>query len=220
MTVNRNTSAKRTNVPGSRSAVLSTRGRLALRILLTGLLGVLAALLVACGSSGKGLIPTANAGPLQSDFEAVAQAAESGEGSCTATEAAIAKTESDFAALPASVDKGLRKTLSLGIANLRHHALALCAQPLPQSTSTSSTPTTTTSTQTTPTTTTHTETTPTTPTTSTPITPTATTPGGGTPAPGNESQPGAASGPGGGTGIGGESGAGGGAGGSGQEAGK
>jgi cytoskeletal protein RodZ len=219
MTVNRTPPAKRANLPGSRAAVLGAHGRVALRILLTGLLGVAAALLVACGSSGKGLIPTANAGPLQSDFEAVAQAAESGEGSCTATEAAIAKTESDFAALPSSVDKGLRKTLTLGIANLRRRALALCAQPLPQSTSTTTTPTTTTSTQTTPTTT-PTETTPTTPTISTPTTPTATTPGGGTPAPGSESEPGAASGPGGGTGIGGESGAGGSAGGSGQGAGK
>jgi hypothetical protein len=180
-----------------------------IRLLCVGLLGVSAALLVACGSSGKGLIPTANAGPLQSDFEAVAQAAESGEGSCTATEAAIEKTESDFAALPATVDAGLRKTLDAGIANLKRRALALCAQQFPQTTSTSTTktsttPTTTTSTQTTPTPTTHTETT-TTPTTTTPTTPTATTPGGGTPAPGNESQPGASSGPGGGTGIGGES---------------
>ncbi len=186
-----------------------------LRVLLAGLLGVSAALLVACGSSDKGLIPTANAGPLKGDFEAVAQAAESGEGSCTATEAAIEKTEGDFAALPATVDAGLRKTLDVGIANLRRRALVLCAQPLPQTTSTtktktSTTPTTTTSTQTTPTTTpttTHTETT-TTPTTPTPTTPTATTPGGGTPAPGTESEPGVANGPGGGTGIGGESGSG------------
>jgi cytoskeletal protein RodZ len=190
----------------------SHRGNLHLRVLLAGLLGVSAALLVACGSSGKGLIPTANAGPLQSDFEAVAQAAESGEGNCTATEAAIEKTESDFTALPATVDTGLRKTLNVGIANLRHRALALCAQPLPLTTSTTktnTTPTTTTSTQTTPTptTTTRTETTPT-PTTSTPTTPTATTPGGGTPAPGSESEPGVSNGPGGGTGIGGESGAG------------
>jgi hypothetical protein len=191
-------------------------------LLLAGLLGLAAALLVACGSSGKGLIPTANAGPLQSDFEAVAQAAQSGEGSCTATEAAIAKTESDFAALPSTVDRGLHKTLGLGIANLRRRALALCAQPLPQTSTTTSTPATTTSTETTPTTsTTHTETT-TTPTTTTTTPPTATTPGGGTPAPGNESSPGAASGPGGGTGIGGESGAGGagGSGGPGQENGK
>jgi cytoskeletal protein RodZ len=190
------------------------RGNLHLRVLLAGLLGVSAALLVACGSSGKGLIPTANAGPLQSDFEAVAQAAESGEGNCTATEAAIQKTESDFAALPATVDAGLRKTLDAGIANLRHRALALCAQQFPQTTSTSTTktsttPTTTTNTQTTPTATTpaHTETS-TTPTTPTVTTPTATTPGGGTPAPGSESEPGVSNGPGGGTGIGGESGAG------------
>jgi hypothetical protein len=206
-----------------RSPARKARSSLYLRVLLAGLLGVSAALLVACGSSGKGLIPTANAGPLQSDFEAVAQAAESGEGSCTATEAAIQKTESDFAALPATVDAGLRKTLSVGIANLRHRALALCAQPLPQTTSTtktkaSSTPTTT-RTQTTPSTTpTHTETT-TTPTTPAVTTPTATTPGGGTPAPGAESEPGVSNGPGGGTGIGGESGAGNGAPGAGAGAG-
>jgi cytoskeletal protein RodZ len=202
----------------------SGRGNLRLRVLLAGLLGVLATLLVACGSSGKGLIPAANAGPLQSDFEAVAQAAQSGEGSCTATEAAIAKTETDFAALPGTVDSGLHKTLSLGIANLRRRALALCAQPLPQTTSTtktSTTPTTATSTQTTPapTTTTHTETSPT-PTTPTPTTPTATTPGGGTPAPGSGSEPGVSNGPGGGTGIGGESGAGAPSAGGAQESGK
>jgi hypothetical protein len=206
MTVNRAKPA------GKRPSAGRARGNLRIRIPLAGLLGVSAALLVACGSSGKGLIPTANAGPLQSDFEAVAQAAESGEGSCTATEAAIEKTESDFAALPATVDTGLHKTLNVGIANLRRRALALCAQPLPQTTSTtktSTTPTTSTSTQTTPapTTTTHTETSPT-PTTPTPTTPTATTPGGGTPAPGSGSGPGVSNGPGGGTGIGGESGAG------------
>jgi len=204
MTVNR------PDPSSERLSIQSARGHLHLRILLAGLLGVSAALLVACGSSGKGLIPSANAGPLQSDFEAVAQAAQSGEGSCTATEAAIAKTETDFAALPATVDSGLHKTLSLGIANLRRRALALCAQPLPQTTSTTktTTPTTATSTQTTPTTTstpTETTATSTTPTTSAP---TATTPGGGTPAPGSESSPGASSGPGGGTGIGGESGSG------------
>ncbi len=112
-----------------------------IRLLCAGLLGVFAALLVACGSSGKGLIPAANAGPLKSDFEAVAQAAQSGEGSCTATEAAIEKTEADFAALPSTVDSGLHKTLSLGIANLRRRALALCVQPLPQTTSTTKTTT-------------------------------------------------------------------------------
>ncbi len=207
----------RRNQSTNQASVPRARGHLHLRILFAGLLGVSAVLLVACGGSGKGLIPSANAGPLQSDFEAVAQAAQSGEGNCTATEAAIEKTETDFADLPSTVDAGLHKTLGVGISNLRRRALALCTQPLPQTTSTTKTsaPTMTTSTQTTPTTPTHTETT-TTPTTPTATTPTATTPGGGTAAPGSESAPGASSGPGGGTGIGGESGSGsGGAGGSG-----
>ena len=177
-----------------------------IRLLCAGLLGAAAALLVACGSSGKGLIPTANAGPLQSDFEAVAQAAQNGDGSCTTTEAALAKTEQDFAALPTTINRGLSKTLSEGIANLRRRALTLCAQPHPQATSSTNAPTTTTSTQTTPTTTT----TPTTPTQTVPTTttPTSTTPGGGTPAPGSESPPRTENGQGGGTGIGGESGSG------------
>ncbi len=172
---------------------------------LAALLGVLAALLVGCGSSASKLIPTADAGPLQSDFEAVAHAAETGQGNCAATEAAIAKTEGDFSALPAGVDSGLRETLRNGIDNLRSHALALCAQPLTPTTTTNTTnttsktttPTNTTSTQTTSTTTT----TPPTETTTTPPTETTTTPGagGGTAAPGTGEEPIA---PGGGTGVG------------------
>jgi hypothetical protein len=161
------------------------------RVALACLLGVAAALLISCSGSGKGLIPTGNAGPLQSDFEAVAQAAQSGDGSCTSTEAALLKTDQDFAALPASVDSGLRNTLHQGIENLRKRALEMCEQPIPTATSTTTTPHTTT------TTTTGTETTPTvTQTTSTQTTPPATTPapsgpGGGTPAPGSEPTPGA-----------------------------
>jgi hypothetical protein len=170
---------------------------------LAAMLGVVAALLVSCGGSTAKLIPTANAGPLQSDFEAVAHAAETGSGNCAATEAAIAKTEGDFNGLPTSVDTGLRETLRNGIDNLRSHALALCAQPLAQTTATNTTTKTTAPTTTTPTTTTPTTTTPaqttTTPTT-TPI-PTETTPGagGGTAAPGVGEEPVA---PGGGTGAG------------------
>ncbi len=166
------------------------------RVLATVLLGAaVAVVLVSCGSSGKGLIPSANAGPLQSDFEAVAQAAQTGGGNCTATTEAINKTEQDFAALPATIDAGLHRRLSEGISNLRERALALCTQPLAQ-TDTNTRPRTTTTT----TTTTKTETTPTTPTTTTPSTPTtSTTPttpstppnnGGGTAAPGAESPPG------------------------------
>jgi hypothetical protein len=155
----------------------------ALHVSLAALLGVLAALLVACGGSAKGLIPTGDAGPLQSDFEAVAHAAESGDGNCSDTESALLKTDQDFAALPASIDAGLHNTLRQGIENLRTRALALCAQPLPQSTVSTSAPKTTTSTTTTtPPPETQTTTTQTTPTT--PTTPSPSGPGGGTPAPG------------------------------------
>jgi hypothetical protein len=166
----------------------SLRSR-ALGVLLAAMLGIGTALLVsACGSSsGKGLIPAADAGPLQSDFEAVSQEAQNGDGSCKGTEAALAKTEQDFDALPATLNSGLRNTLHQGISNLRARALALCAQPLASTTTTSTTKTTTTPTTSTPTTS---ATTPTTSTTETPPSETPTqTPeggggGGGTPAPG------------------------------------
>jgi hypothetical protein len=168
--------------------------------LVAGLLGVAAALLIAaCASSSGKLIPLADAGPLQSDFEAVAQAAETGNGDCSATEAAITTTEQNFNELPATVDAGLRQTLRQGIDNLRSHALALCAQPLAQATTTSTTA------KTTPSTTTSTTTPATTPTTTTPTTTTptetTTTPGtgGGTQAPGTSEETPA---PGGGTGAG------------------
>jgi len=146
--------------------------RVLIRLIPAGLLGVAAAVLVSCGSSGTGLIPSANAGPLQSDFEAVARAAEAGNGSCAETESTLGKTEQDFLALPASVDRGLHARLQQGIANLRKQALAMCEQP--PETSTTGTQTSTTSTTTTPT---SSETTPTTPTDTT-TTPTgaATTP--------------------------------------------
>jgi hypothetical protein len=166
--------------------------RLILRLLAAGALGVAAALLVSCGSSATKLIPAANAGPLQSDFEAVAQAAQSGNGNCTETSAAILKTEQDFTALPSSVDTGLRNTLSQGISNLHKHALELCRQPLAQPTTptTTTTPKTTTTPPTTTPTDTQTTTTPTTTTpTSTATTPTTSSPGGGTPAPEREASP-------------------------------
>jgi hypothetical protein len=152
------------------------------RFALAGLLGVAVPLLVACGGSGGGLIPVGNAGPLQSDFEAIAQAAENGDGTCTATEAAVLKTERDFAALPSTIDSGLRSRLREGIAKLRSDAFGLCQQPLPQSTVTATSTKTTTTPPTGSTTTT-------TPPSTTPSTPTSTTapsgPGGGTPAPGS-----------------------------------
>ena len=153
------------------------------RALAAALLGLSATLLLACGSSSKGLIPASDAGPLQNDFETVQQAAENGDGNCTTTEAALLKTSEDLSALPTTVDAGLRNNLHQGVANLRARALALCAQPLPQTTATTEAPKPTT-TATTPTTTTPPTTSTSTTTTPPTTTPTTTTPGGGTPAPG------------------------------------
>jgi hypothetical protein len=150
-------------------------------LLPAGLLGAAAALLVSCGSSGVGLIPSENAGPLVADFQAVERAALKGGGNCAPTEAALRTTERDFQALPASVDAGLRAKLQQGISHLHGQALELCTQPLTtttgESTSTtpppSSLPTKTTKTA-------PTATTPPTSTTGTGTAPTSTTPSTGT----------------------------------------
>ena len=163
--------------------------RMLIRLIVVALLGAATALLVSCGSSGTGLIPSASAGPLQEDFEAVAKAAEAGNGSCAKTEEALGKTEEDFLALPATIDKGLHKRLEEGVANLRKQALEMCEEPTATETATTSTQTKTTpetgTTSTEATTSTETTTTPTTP-TNTPTTPTTGTPpssGGGVEAP-------------------------------------
>lgn len=186
------------------------------RLLVAALLGLAAALLISCASSGKGLIPASAAGPLKVDFEEVQSAAESANGDCTTTEAALVKTAEDFAALPLAVDAGLRNNLRQGIANLRVRAHEMCSQPSANTTTTGPATTTTT---TPPTTSTSTTTTPSTETTTTPTS----TVGGGTPAPGEEetTEPGEGNGNGNGHGgAGSEEGAAGGVGAGGQEAGK
>lgn len=180
--------------PRPRSSVTMPRP---LRLLCAGLLGVLAAVLVSCGSSGAGLIPAQNADPLLSDFQAVERAAREGNGDCTATETAILTTERDYQRLPV-IDAGLRGRLHEGIAKLHELALEMCAQLHPQTTTTGAATSTTKAPPPTSTTTTETPTTPTSTTQTSP--PTGTTPGatqtsgaeGGTPPAvgGGEGQPG------------------------------
>jgi hypothetical protein len=162
--------------------------RSATRILTACLIGAAPWLLGACGGSSKGLIPAQNAGPLQGDFEAVARAAQAGDGNCSATAAAIRSTERDFEALP-PIDAALHSRLSEGIANLRERALELCAQPLASATTTTSSPRTSSSTTSTTTTTTTVRPTE----TSTSTRQTSSAPGGGAIAPsgGSEATPGA-----------------------------
>jgi hypothetical protein len=165
-----------------------------LRPALALLLVLAAATLAACGSSTTGLIPAENASPLKSDFEEVAQAALAGDGNCGATDEALAKTEQDFAALPASVNAGLRKTLQVGIENLSTRARVACTQPLASATTTTATKSTTSSTTTTTTSSTPTTTSTTTTSSTATTTPSVTTTpgvGGGTQAPPGESGGGA-----------------------------
>ncbi len=159
------------------------------------LLGLTAVAVSACGSSTAGLIPEENAGPLKSDFEAVAKAALAGDGNCGETDEALNKTEQDFAALPSSVNAGLRRTLQSGITNLSARARQACKEPLASttttgaSTSSTSTSTTTTTTRTTTSTPTSTSSTSTS-STATVTPPTATTTSGvdgGAQAPGESS---------------------------------
>jgi type IV secretory pathway VirJ component len=165
--------------PSRRSPAPAGRARrYATRILPSAGILIASTTLLACSSSSRGLIPASDAQPLLTDFEAVAAAAQSGDGNCSETAGAIRKTEQDFAALPTSVASNLRNTLSTGISNLSTQALARCAQTTSRSTTTTTTSTTTETT----TTSTTIETT----TTTTTLTASTTTgAGGGTPAPGD-----------------------------------
>jgi len=108
------------------------------------LVGVVLAIGVAgCGGSTVGLIPSADASSLKQDFEAVARAAESGNGACAKTEAALQQTVTDFGALPTGLKRALHQRLQEGIDNLRERALAKCAEVTSTTTTTSTTKTTT-----------------------------------------------------------------------------
>ncbi len=156
------------------------------RALLAALLGGAAALLVACGSSGGGLIPAAQGGPLQSDIEVVEQAAEAGNGNCSATESALLKTDQDYAALPSTVSAELRRQIRTGIENLHKVAKEACEQPLAQTNTVTPPRTAPTQTAPPPTTSTQTTTTQSTPTPAPEGEEESSGPGagGGTPAPG------------------------------------
>lgn len=99
------------------------------KISLAAMLAATALLIVACGGSGSGLIPEGNAGPLRADFEAVASAAEAGNGNCDSTREALTRTQKDLSALPSSVSPQLRSKLSEGVSHLESQALKLCLQP-------------------------------------------------------------------------------------------
>jgi hypothetical protein len=148
------------------------RMRSALPLFLAAVLGVAAAALVACGSSGgerSDLIPQRSADRLKSALSDVEQSVDDGD--CTGAERAIARARGVLVNLPRAVDDRLVARLRQGIDNLQKIAPDACRQ---DTTSTETTTQTTTPEQTTPTETATTETS-TTPTSSTSTTTTPTT---------------------------------------------
>jgi len=156
--------------------------------LLALLLGVGAALLVACGGGTKGGIPAASAGDLKGQIEDVRQAVDGGR--CEDVSGQLRQVDTGIDNLPATVDQRLRQSLRDAGDALRRAAVDECnerattTETTPPETTTKTTPAETqTQTQTTPpeTTTVPPQTTP--PTTTTPApppvpppTPTTTTP--------------------------------------------
>ena len=143
------------------------------RVTLAGVLGTLTAGLVACGSSGSGLLSSDQSSQLNARLSQISSALSAGQ--CGQATHAAASFQNDVAQLPDSVSTTLRQNLIDGANTIAQLAPRSCTQ-------TNTTPTTTTQTQTTTSTPTVTTTqTPTIVTTSTP--PAPTTPAPTTPAP-------------------------------------
>jgi hypothetical protein len=154
--------------------------------LLAFVLGTGAAGLVACGSgtASKALIPSADAGPLKTEFDDVAAAVSNGD--CPGATQALNHAQAHLDSLPGSTSVRLRRRLQSGISSLRSQAQEECVAAQTQTdtvpTTTEPATTDTTTTETTPTDTTTTDTTPT-DTTTTPGDTTATPPPAAVPPP-------------------------------------
>ncbi len=135
--------------------------RRGLPYLLALMLGVVAALLIACGGGTKSGIPSASAGQLKSEIEDVRQATD--DGRCAQVPEQLKQVDDSIDVLPASTDEELVSALRDGADKLRQVAIKACNSTPTQTTTTETTPTetTTTDTTTTPTDTTPTDTTPT-----------------------------------------------------------
>jgi hypothetical protein len=158
------------------------------RLPLAFVLGIAAALLVACGSSNQKLLPAVSADRIKNHLAETRQALDQQD--CQRAEAGVQTLYSDLARIPPTVDRRLRTRLREGIDKLSARVPTDCQQPttttdtVPTTTApaptTDTTPTDTTTTTTTTPTDTTTITTPTDTTTTT--TPTDTSPSnGGTP---------------------------------------
>jgi hypothetical protein len=147
------------------------------RFPLAFVLGIAAALLVACGSSNQKLLPAVSADRVKNHLAEVRQALDQQD--CQKAEAGVQALYSDLGRIPPTVDRGLRTRLREGVDKLNQRVPTDCRQP---TTTTDTVPTTTAPAQTTDTTPTDTTTTTTPTDTTTTTTPTDTSPSnGGTP---------------------------------------
>jgi len=156
------------------------------RASLAAILGFAAAFVVACGSSGNGLLSSGQSSSIASQLTAISDAVQAGH--CGKAAAASRDLTNVIVALPKSVNQKLVANLGQGAGTVQELAVKDCATTSrTTSTQTTSSTQTTTSTPTTPSTTTTTPQTTTTPpqTTATngggPGTSSNTTPGGGAP---------------------------------------
>jgi cell division protein FtsN len=88
------------------------------------LLGVAAALLVACGGGTKGGIPPASAGELKSQIADVQQAVD--DGRCEDVSGQLRQVDDSIDALPSTVDERLRQALRDASDRLHQSALREC----------------------------------------------------------------------------------------------
>ena len=153
---------------------------MSVRLPLAFLLGIAAAVLVACGGGGSSdnLLSQSRADRIKGDLADIRKAVN--EQACDDADKALNKLKDDLDGMPASVDARLRERLREGYDKLAPRVRIDCNKP---TTTTTTVPTTTTTapttTETTPTTTETTPTTTTPPTTTTTPPETTTTDGGG-----------------------------------------
>ena len=144
---------------------------MSVRLPLAFVLGVLSAVLVACGGgSSDKLIPASNADQISNDLAALRQAIDTH--ACDAAQQKLTAVQQGIENLPSSVDARIRRRLRGGLQKLSARVPVDCVATTTETTPTT-TETTPTTTETTPTTT---ETTPTTTETTPPPTTTETTP--------------------------------------------
>jgi cell division protein FtsN len=108
--------------------------------LLALLLGIGAALLVACGGGTKNGIPAAIAGDLKSQFEDVQQAVE--DGRCEDVSGQLRQVDDGIDDLPSTVDERLRQSLRDASDTLRRTAVTECTDAESSTTETTTTETT------------------------------------------------------------------------------